>query len=251
MASTAPSSVVATVREAATRRSWVFIFVPTLFLFLITGLSESDKWLHALDDAIIVAAMTATLLYFLVTRSVSSPTELARINRWGLIASVVVVAAGILAIALEYSDANDIGDDPLTVIAGVLSVVNGLLVMAAAGARTSEESQSYGVEWSRIRTGFFFSLAFLVIFFVSVLPPYPAYSPGQLLAGAKAAALLLTGVAGLYLLVRSRTVADPATLRRYNNVLLGLAVALAVLALLQGDIGTLPFAVVLVANRFL
>jgi uncharacterized membrane protein HdeD (DUF308 family) len=244
------SSSVENVQASATRRSYVFIFVPVLFLFVFTAITESDKWLHALDDEIIVVALVGALLYFLVTRKLGTASELAPVNRVGLIVAAIVVAAGILAIVLEFTDPNDIGDDPQTVIGGVLAVINGLLLMAAAGPRVPEEAGSYAVEWTRIRTTFWFSSFFLVTFVFFALPPYPSFSVGVLPAYAEVVVLLIAGVVGLWALVRSRREANPASLRTYNNIILVLAIVLAVLAFSQFDIGTLPLAVLLIVNRF-
>jgi hypothetical protein len=249
--SSSAQSAIDTLQQSATRRSFVYIFVPTLFIILITALGESDQWTHALDDEIIVLTALAVLIYFLISRRASTSSQLARINRVGVIASAIVVAAGVLAVLVEFHDPADIGDDPVTVVAGVLAVINGLLIMAAAGPRVPEEAASYAVEWTRVRTSFWFSTFFVVTFITFVIPPYPAYSVGALLAWAEVAALLIAGIAGLLLLVWSRHESNPATLRTYNNVIVGLAILLSALALLQFDIGTLAFSVVLIANRFL
>jgi hypothetical protein len=249
----APQISIDALPQSAIRRAFAFIFVPAVFLFLITALSESDKWWHALDDEIIVIALVATLLYFLVTRKLSTLSELTRINRIGLIASAIVVAAGVLAIVMEFSDPNDIGDDPFTIVGGVLAVINGLLVMSVIGPRAPDEAAGYGVEWSRIRTSLYFSLFFLATFAFYVIPPYPAFSLslGALLPVAETAMLLIAGVTGLYLLARIRREVNPATLRSYNNALLGVTVLLTAFAFLQFDLGVLVFSAALIANRFL
>lgn len=238
--------------QSAIRRSYVFVFVPVLVLFVFTALSESDKLLHALDDEIIIVVSLAVLLYLLATRKASSPAELLRINRIAVIAAIVVALAGILAVALEFSDPSDIGDDPLTIVGGVLAAVNGLWLLAAkVGPGAGVEPAAFAREWSRIRTTFFYSAFFVVFFAVGLTPPYPSFNGSGLLFWAELAVVLVVGVVGLVFLARSRTEPNPAVLRKYNNTYLAGVVVLGVVAVLQFDILTLVYVIMLIANRFL
>jgi hypothetical protein len=240
-----------TLSRAATRRSFTFLFIPVLVLFIFTALMESDHRTHALDDEIIVGVVLATLIYFGITRKAHSSVELARINRVAVIAAAIVVVAGVLALVLEFSDPNDIGDDPLTVIGGIIAVVNGLLLLSAKGPRTPEQMGSYSVEWSRIRTTFWFSSFWIFAFGFGLIPPYASFNLPGILTWLELAVVLVVALSGLFFVSRSRTEQDPTTLRKYNNEYLVLVLILGVLAGVNFDIATLAYAVVLVANRFL
>lgn len=244
-------SALETLQLSARRRSYTFLFIPVLVLFVFTALSESDQWLHALDDEIIVVTSLAILIYFVATRKLRGATDLRCINRLALVASVIVMLAGVLAVVLEFGDAQDFGDDPLTVVGGVLAVVNGLLALSLAGPKSSENAPAYATEWSRIRSTFWFASFFVVQFAMGVIPPYPAFGLGSALVFAELVAILVFAVAGLLVLLRSRAESDPRRLHGYNNLLLGVALGIAALALAQVDVFTLSFAVMLIANRCL
>ncbi len=238
--------------RSAIRRSYVFVFIPVLVLFVVTALGESDKLLHALDDEIIVVVSLGILLYLLATRKASSPAELLRINRVAVVAALVVALAGVLAVAFEFSDPNDLGDDPLTIVGGVLAAINGLWLLAAkAGPGAGVETAAFATEWSRIRTTFFYSAFFVALFATGFVPPYPSFNGAGLLFWVELAVVLVVAVAGLVFLARSRTEPSPAVVRKYNNTYLALVVVLGVVAVAQFDILTLIYVIVLVANRFL
>jgi hypothetical protein len=240
-----------TLSRAATRRSFTFLLIPVLVLFIFTALMESDQRTHSLDDEIIVAVVLATLIYLGITRKANSSVELARINHIAVIAAAIIAAAGVLAVVLEFSDPTDIGDDPLTIVGAIIAVVNGLLLLSAKGPRAPEQMGSYSVEWSRIRTTFWFSTFWIFAFGSGLIPPYASFNLPGILTWVELAFVLIVALSGLLFVSRSRTEQDPTTLRKYNNEYLVLVVVLGALAGVNFDLATLAYAVVLVANRFL
>jgi hypothetical protein len=245
------STPLGTLNLSAIRRSFSFILVPTVILFFVTALSESDQWTHALDDEIIVVVGLGLLVYLLITRKASSAADLTRISRIAAAVSVILALAGVLAVILEYKDPSDISDDPLTIVGGVVAAINALLLVTAAGPRVPEEMAAYSSEWSRIRTTFWFSTFFAVTFVFDLVPPYPAASLTSVPIWAEVALLLVFAIVGFVALSRSRTERDVGVLRRYNNTLFAVAVVVAVIALVNFDIATVGYGVVLIANRFL
>lgn len=246
---TAAPTTLESLWEYARIRSFLFVFVPVLILFALQTLFEYPPASHAVDDLLIVVATVLGIVVLLRARRSGTAVPLARANRVALAVSAVVALAGVLAVAVEYGDVMDLGDDPLTIIGGVLALVNGLVLFSGAGGAPAAQ---YRDEWLRVRTGLWFypMFVFVGLGFANVFGGGTPFGGLGILGYLYVAVLVAGGIAGIALLVRARSETEPARLHSANNALAAIVIVLIVLSVLNFDILTLALMVALLVNRF-
>jgi len=113
------------VREISRRR--VFIFVSTFLVLGAVGiLEESDMFLHAIDDAMIVLTIIA-LLGFAMWRNRLSLAELSKQNNIFAALFVVALIFKLYGTMTEMGDAIDFGNEIPLLIAFVLTIASRLV----------------------------------------------------------------------------------------------------------------------------
>lgn len=221
------------------------VFAPVTVLFLIQALFEIPPWSHAIDDLLIAILGATAVVVILRARKAGTLGGLQGLSRLGISLGIAVALLGALAVVLEFKDPGDLADDPLTIIGGLLMVFAVYWVIPGAGAAADSE---YRNEWLRARTTVWF-FPFFLIAGVSGLIVH-ALMPFEPFGYAESAALLVVGILGVALFLRSRAIEGPKRLHSINNLFLIAAIIVLVFALADFDFASLGFAVVLVVNRF-
>ncbi len=234
--------------EYARSRSLLFVFAPVIVLFAVEALFESDQWTHSIDDILVVLFSAIAVAILLGARKESSPDALAHASRLATYLAVAVALAGVLAIIIEHSNPDDLSDDPLTVIGGIILVAGGLWLLPGAG---SAGKGDYRNEWLRARTTFWFFpfFIFLGLSYLNVFSLGP-FSGLGFLNYAYVGALIALGLVGIVWFWQSQTEVDPARLHSLNNGFLIATLIILVFAVINFDILSLVVVVALLVNRF-
>jgi hypothetical protein len=216
-------------------------------IFLVEGIIESDITGHLVDDWIIAAAAAVALGNYAATRKYSLETTLAKANRLALIVAIVVILAGLLAVTQEYTDVMDFGDDPPTIILGVVLLISGMESRSTGGVGSAGTGTMKDSSRRRASTYVF---AFIFLTGVDLFVYDWGYGLGVTTAIGDMLPFAVPGLAALVVVLATRK-GEEKTTRRANEVLAALGVALIIAGLVSGGPPEVFFGAAMLGNRFL
>ena len=111
-------------REIAKGRVFLFGGAVLLFAILSVILEESDKPLHLLDDVVVVVAAAAIIGLVILWRHRVSAEEVHRQNNLFTVLLLVALAFVLAALPIEASDPVDFGNEPPSIIAIAIFLLN-------------------------------------------------------------------------------------------------------------------------------
>jgi glycerol uptake facilitator-like aquaporin len=111
-------------RDLGRRRVSAFFFALLLVAIFEQAISESDKFLHAVDDYVdIIVAIIALLIIFAWWKK-NSASDLKKTNNWMAGLALIVIIATIFAMTQEFGDAEDFGNEIPTLLFGIFLLIN-------------------------------------------------------------------------------------------------------------------------------
>lgn len=119
-----PGSELERLWEYARARAFLFTLFPVFVLFAVQALFEISPPTHPVDGPIIVVAALFGSIVLLRARNAGSVERLSAASRVAVAVSVVIALAGVLAVIVKYGDICDLTDDPLTIVGGVIAMIN-------------------------------------------------------------------------------------------------------------------------------
>jgi hypothetical protein len=111
-------------KALAKRRVFVFFFVFAIIALLSTVAEESDIFLHALDDYVIIIIAIIALLFIYLSRKKQTVSQLARQHNVILALLVIALIVQIYAIIVEFNDPADFGNEIPVLVLIVMMLVN-------------------------------------------------------------------------------------------------------------------------------
>ncbi len=112
------------VHELAKRRVFIFFYAIVGFALIPTILDEMDQPAHIIDDVALVITGIVMFVFLAVTWRKQSYSDLKRANKIARYAAFAVILLVLMAIAIEYKDLNDLGDDFAKLFFAVALLVN-------------------------------------------------------------------------------------------------------------------------------
>lgn len=112
------------IRELAKRRVFIFFSVLIVAVLGNTLMEESDMFLHALDDYVLVGIAIIVLILIAAWRKKSSLSELKRQHNIILILFIIALAFQIYAFPQEIGDPVDFGNEIPSLILLILVFIN-------------------------------------------------------------------------------------------------------------------------------